>query len=45
MFTFYDRALAATFAHYRATVALRQTSLDGVEADLAVYFMAPPLPV
>jgi len=40
--SFDDRALAATFAHYRATVALRHTSLDGVEADLAVYFMAPP---
>jgi transposase len=35
---FDDRALAATFAHYRATVALRDTSLAAVEADLVPYF-------
>lgn len=34
---FDDRALAATFAHYRATVALRQSSLDAVEAELVPY--------
>jgi transposase len=39
---FDDRALAATFAHYRATVALRDSSLAAVEADLARYFDTLP---
>lgn len=39
---FEDRALAATFAHYLATVELRDTALDAVEADLRPYFKAEP---
>jgi transposase len=39
---FEDRALAATFAHYRATVALRDSSLEAVEADLAPYCEREP---
>ena len=39
---FDDRALAATFAHYRATVALRDTSLAAVAADLTPYFDTLP---
>jgi transposase len=39
---FDDRALAATYAHYRATVALRDDSLLAVEADLAPYCDRPP---
>jgi transposase len=39
---FDDRALAATFAHYRATLALRETSLDAVEADLITFHDRPP---
>ena len=31
---FEDRALASTFAHYRATARLRDTALEAVEADL-----------
>jgi transposase len=34
---FEDRALAATYAHYRTTVALRDSSLHAVEADLVAY--------
>jgi transposase len=34
---FDDRALAATFAHYRATVELRDSSLAAIEEDLAPY--------
>jgi transposase len=37
---FDDRALAATFAHYRATVALHDSSLAAVETDLVPYFDA-----
>jgi transposase len=39
---FDDRALAATFAHYRATVARRDTSLAGVEGGLVSYCDTPP---
>jgi transposase len=42
---FDDRALAATFAHYRATVALRDASLEAVEADLVPYFDRDPFGV
>ena len=35
---FDDTALAATLNHYRSTVALRDTALDSVEADLTGYF-------
>ena len=31
---FEDRALAATYQHYRATVAIRHAALEAVEADL-----------
>jgi transposase len=34
---FDDRALAATFAHYRATVELRDHSLAAIEEDLVPY--------
>jgi transposase len=39
---FDDRALAATFGHYRATLALREGSLHAVERDLASYYDQPP---
>lgn len=39
---FDDKALAATFNHYRATVTLRDTALEAVEADLATYFTVEP---
>jgi transposase len=39
---FEDRALAATFAHYRSTVQLRDTALEAVEADLRPYFATDP---
>ena len=39
---FEDNALAATFAHYRSTVALRDTALAAVEADLRGYFATDP---
>jgi transposase len=38
---FDDRALAATFAHYRATVELRDQSLAAVEEDLTAYCDGP----
>jgi transposase len=38
---FDDRALATTFAHYRANVELRDTQLAAVEADLAPYCDGP----
>jgi transposase len=40
--SFEDNALASTFMHYRATVNLRETTLDAVEADLAGYFTTQP---
>jgi len=42
---FDDRALAATFAHYRATVALRDSSLEAVEGDLVQYLDREPFAV
>ena len=39
---FEDRALAATFNHYRSTVQLRDSSLAAVEADLESYFDNEP---
>ena len=39
---FEDKALASTFAHYRSTVALRDTALEAVEADLRHYFGTDP---
>jgi hypothetical protein len=39
---FEDRALAATFSHYRATVRVRDTALAAVEADLEHYFGTDP---
>ena len=39
---FDDRALAATFAHYRSTVQLRDTTLEAIEADLRPYFATDP---
>jgi transposase len=39
---FDDRALSSTFAHYRSTVALRDTALEAVEADLRDYFATDP---
>jgi transposase len=39
---FEDRALAATYAHYRATVSLRDSSLATVEADLLPYCDTEP---
>ncbi len=39
---FEDRALAATFNHYRSTVQLRDSSLAAVEADLESYFDKEP---
>jgi transposase len=39
---FEDKALAATFAHYRSTVSLRDTALEAVEADLRDYFATDP---
>ena len=39
---FEDKALAATFGHYRSTVQLRDTALEAVEADLRGYFATDP---
>ena len=39
---FEDQALASTFMHYRATVNLRETTLEAVEADLEGYFTTEP---
>jgi transposase len=39
---FEDKALASTLAHYRSTVALRDTALEAVEADLRDYFATDP---
>lgn len=39
---FDDKALEATFRHYRATVQLREAALEAVEADLAGYFTSGP---
>jgi transposase len=39
---FEDRALADTFGHYRATVTLRDTALEAVEADLVPWCEREP---
>jgi len=39
---FDDRALTKTFEHYRATVTLRDTALEAIEADLSAYFTTEP---
>jgi len=39
---FDDKALASTYAHYLATVRLRSTALEAVEADLVPYCSAEP---
>jgi hypothetical protein len=33
---FEDKALAATFEHYRSTVELKDSALEAVEADLSL---------
>ena len=35
-------ALAATYAHYRAVLEVRDAQLEAIEADLAVWYHAPP---
>ena len=35
-------ALAATYAHYRAVLEVRDAQLEAIEADLAVWYDAPP---
>ena len=35
-------ALAATHAHYRAVLEVRDAQLEAIEADLAVWYDAPP---
>lgn len=42
---FEDRALGATYAHYRATVSLRDASLAAVEADLLSFCDQEPFGV
>jgi len=39
---FHEPALAATHAHYRAVLQGRDAQLEGIEADLAVWYDAPP---
>jgi transposase len=39
---FEDRALALTYAHYRATLNAREVALDAAEADLAAFFDKAP---
>jgi hypothetical protein len=39
---FHEPALAATYAHYRAVLQGRDAQLEGIEADLAVWYDAPP---
>jgi transposase len=39
---FEDRALATTFGHYRATIDVREHSLEAVQHDLAPYYDQPP---
>jgi hypothetical protein len=38
----HEPALAATYAHYRAVLQGRDAQLEGIEADLAVWYDAPP---
>jgi len=39
---FDDQALATTFAHYRATLAARESAVATIEADLAPWFTRAP---
>jgi hypothetical protein len=39
---FHEPALAATYAHYRAVLQGRDAQLEVIEADLAVWYDAPP---
>jgi transposase len=39
---FHQPALAATYAHYRAVLAARDAQLEAIQADLAVWYDAPP---
>jgi transposase len=39
---FEDRALAATYGHYRAVLVVRDAAIAAVEADLTPYFTAEP---
>jgi len=39
---FNDPALAATYAHYRAVLDVRDAQLEAIEADLATWYDAPP---
>jgi transposase len=39
---FHEPALAATYGHYRAVLAGRDAQLEAIQADLAVWYDAPP---
>ena len=39
---FHQPALAATYAHYRAVLQGRDAQLEAIQADLAVWYDAPP---
>ncbi len=39
---FEDKALEATFAHYRATLEAREAAVEAIEADLAAWYSRPP---
>jgi transposase len=43
--TFDDHALRATFSHYRATVSLRDSSLEAIESELEPYCSRDPFGV
>ena len=40
---FDDPALSTTFAYYRAAVETREAAIDGVEADLQLWFERGPV--
>ena len=39
---FEDKALEATFAHYRATLEAREAAVEAIEADIATWAIRPP---
>jgi transposase len=39
---FGDKAMEATFAHYRATLEAREAAVEAIEADLTAWFRRPP---
>ncbi len=39
---FEDKALEATFAHYRATLEAREAAVEAIEADLSIWFTRAP---